>query len=159
MWMILFCIFNYQHFDSILSDIYPEDLLASRSGDNNKCVSYLDTKLIIKGDLLEVEVYHKVNEFNFPVVLYTFPEGNMPIIKVGHNIFAAQLIRFARISCLPAFISRAEMLYNIFSERGYKTDLLIKSCTKIFDQQEHNLIHKFGLFSSLQIPFHMGMIA
>ena len=43
-----------------------------------------------------VQVYnHKVDDFSFPVVLYIFPGGNVPI-KMGYNVCSSQLLRFAK---------------------------------------------------------------
>ena len=152
------CVFNFKHFDKILPEIYPVDLLACRSGDNNKCVNYLDVKIRIEdGGHYITEVYHKVDEFSFPVVLYTFPESNMPL-NTGLNIFAAQLIRFARISSdASAFISRAKGIFDIFKGRGYKNNLLVNSCIKSFSKNRF-LVFKFGCFSPRQMPSIIGML-
>ena len=36
------CVLNYKHLNSILCNIYPSDLIAERSGVNNKTDNYLD---------------------------------------------------------------------------------------------------------------------
>ena len=128
------------------------DLLANRSDNDEKCVNYLDVRISIKSSSgFTTEVYHKVDEFNFPVVLYTFPDSNLPI-KTGLNIFSAQLVRFARISSnVEAFRSRASSIFHTFHHRGYKSDHLISSCIKAFNKNR-SLLHKFGCYSPRQIP-------
>ena len=37
-------------------------------------------------------VYHKVDDFSFPVVLYTFPGNNVPV-KMGYNGFSSQICK------------------------------------------------------------------
>ena len=145
------------NFDTLLKDIYPHDLLASRSGNNNKNVNYLDTNISIHEGCCKVEVYHKVDEFNFPVVLYTFPSSNMPI-RIGYNVFEAQLLRFARISSsLPSFVSKAKSLYDIFKDRGYNQVQLLRSCMNPFIKNR-NMVYKFGLYSARQIPVEIGLV-
>ena len=72
------CIFNYKHFHTLISKIYPVDLVADRSGVYHKSVDYLDVKLEVCQDGLHSSVYHKVDAFSFDVVLFTFPESLLP---------------------------------------------------------------------------------
>ena len=86
-------IFNYLNFANLISNIYPVDLVMERSGDNNKLVNYLDIQINISQSSITTELYHKVNDFTFPVVMYTFPHGNMPE-DIGYNVFYRQLLRY-----------------------------------------------------------------
>ena len=50
-------------------------------------------------------VYHKLDDFSFPVILDTFP---------GDNVFSSQILRFARIcSVKDDFVERAEKVFSI----------------------------------------------
>ena len=56
-------------------------------------------------------VYHKVDDFSFPVILYTFPGINVPI-KMGYNVFSSLILRFVRIcSVKDDFVERAEKVF------------------------------------------------
>ena len=78
-------------------------------------------------------VYHKVDDFSFPVVLYNFPGRNVPI-KMGYNVFSSQLLRFARIcSVKDDFVECAENIFSIMLNKGYLADYLIRSCENVFD--------------------------
>ena len=56
-------------------------------------------------------VYHKVDDFRFPVVLYTFPCCNVPN-KMGYNVFSSQPLRFVRIcSVKDDFVECAEKVF------------------------------------------------
>ena len=58
---------NYKHFFlNLIKLIYPEDLIAERSGSNDKNIDYLDVRIHIGNDLRTC-VFHKVDDFNFPV--------------------------------------------------------------------------------------------
>ena len=67
------CIFNYKRLDKIIPSIYPDSLEANRCGLDNK--DYLDVKLKVTSTGLKTAVYHKVDDFNFPVTLLTSPEN------------------------------------------------------------------------------------
>ena len=55
---------------------------------------YLDVLVRVGQNGFSTSVYHKVDDFSFPVVLYTFSGSNVPI-KMGYNVFLSQLLRFA----------------------------------------------------------------
>ena len=112
-------IFNYLNFDNLISEIYPSDLAMERSGDNNKSINYLDIKINIGDSSLTTELYNKVDEFDFPVVMYTFPNSNIPV-DIGYNVFYSQLLRYSNIcSHLHYFISSANRIYVILVSRNY----------------------------------------
>ena len=85
-----------------------------RSGDDDKDICYLDARITIGADELTTEVYNKVDDFTFPVVMFTFPSGNIPI-QLGYDVFFGQIQIYAiyaqedldffmyRIKYLPPF--------------------------------------------------------
>ena len=81
---------NYRNFDHLIADIYPKDLIMERSGNDDKDVCYLDVRITIGSDGFATEVYNKVDEFTFPVVMFTFPSGNIPI-QLGYDVFFGQI--------------------------------------------------------------------
>ena len=106
-------------------------------------------------------VSHKVYDFSFPVVLYTFPGSNVPI-KMGYNVFSSQILRFTRIcSVKNDFVERPEKVFpimlNIMLNRGYLADCLIRSCENVF-RLRHHLLLKIGWFSCEQVPFAFEII-
>ena len=112
-------IFNYLNFANLISNIYPVDLVMERSGDNNKLVNYLDIQINISQSSITTDLYHKVNDFTFPVVMYTFPHGNMPE-DIGYNVFYGQLLRYSIIcSHLLSFIASCNKLYITLIDRSY----------------------------------------
>ena len=87
---------NYIHFGDLYKDIYPTGLLMERSGNNNKVVNYLDLRIEFDGKGgFTTQVYNKLDDFNFPVIQYTFASGNMPH-EVGHNVFFLRNIKIFR---------------------------------------------------------------
>ena len=136
-------IINFKNFASIVKDIYPSDLKVERSGNNNKIINYLDVTITISQDKVETTVYNKHKSFNFPVISYTFPSGNIPL-ELGLNIFYGQILRFCRIcSSLNNLIDKSGPLIVTFRERGYDKFKLKKYMRKVFNK--NNLfLFKFG---------------
>ena len=85
------CIFNYQHFDSLLMQIYLDDLIAERNGNNNKCVTYLDVSISAFQNGVHSSVYHKVDDFRSPFLKVIF----LPIWIVQFLQF--KFLRYLRI--------------------------------------------------------------
>ena len=144
------CVVNYKHFDSLLHKIYPADLLADRNGNDDKAVVYLDVNLIIDSDGLRTTVFHKVEDFDFPVVLLTFPDSAIPY-NMGINVFAGQVLRYCRIcSHLTDLIWRINKTLLVMSSRGYCIYKL-KTCTEKILSNHDDLLVKFGFFSARQL--------
>ena len=151
------CIFNYKHFDGLLAQIYPDDLIAERNGNNDKCVSYLDVNINVFHDGVHSSVYHKVDDFPFNVVLFTFPESLLPSF-MGSTIFAGQVLRYMRIcSHLSYVVHKVKITCQLFISRGYLLYDLRRNMEKLL-QKNFSLLLKFGLFSSRQLSVHCGMI-
>ena len=75
------CVVNYNVFDRQLHKIYPDSLIANKSGDDCTVAAHLDVLVIVEQNGFSTSVYHKVDNFIFPVVLYTFPGSNVPITR------------------------------------------------------------------------------
>ena len=144
------CFVNYKHFETIIHKIYPVDLAVDRSGDDNNTVDYLDVKLVIQDNELHTSVFHKVDNFNFPVILLTFPNSLIPL-KMGYNVYAGQVLRYMRIcSNLEDFINKTLSTTLLLIKRGYDKRELQFYLEK-FLSRHNSLLRKFGFFSSRQV--------
>ena len=136
-------IINYQKFINLIPQIYPVDLEVERSGNNNKVVCYLDVKIVITENGIHTKVYNKVEDFDFPVVTFTFPSGNIPIY-IGYNIFYGQVLRYSRICSLKEdFILKTASLFVTLNNRGYCERNLLGSFKKVFTK-DHFILFKYG---------------
>ena len=124
---------NYLNFGNLYKDIYPNGLLMERSGNDNKIVNYLDLRMELDGKGgRTTKVYNKLDDFNFPVIQYTFSSGNMPH-EIGHNVFFAEILRFSQLcSDKTDFIKLTTKLYETLTERGYQKQALIKKFRKAY---------------------------
>lgn len=136
-------IINYKTFNNRANEIYPVDLLLERNGDDEKNVSYLDVKIEIFDDEVITSLYNKVDDFDFTVVTFTFPDSNIPI-QLGYNVFFGQVLRYAKIySRRQDFIKKAAELLQIFTVRGYKHHILFKRFKRLLYKYNF-ILYKFG---------------
>ena len=142
-------IINYRKFNNRANEIYPADLLLERSGDNEKDVAYLDVRIKISDKGVVTSLYNKTDEFNFPVVNFTFPESNIPI-QLGYNVFYGQVLRYSTIiSDRREFIVKSSQLFFKLRRRGYRHHILSKSFKKIFNKNT-SILYKFGFKDSYE---------
>ena len=140
------CIVNYRHFEDLITKIYPHDLSADRNGSDNKSVDYLDVKLTINDSGVHTSVYHKVDDFSFPVILLTHPESLIPY-NMGLQVFAGQVLRYIHIcSDLKYVIEKVNKTKSVLIERGYRPSDLSRALEKMLSKHCY-LLMKFGIFS------------
>lgn len=141
-------ILNYRNFSDLIANIYPKDLIMERSGNNDKDVCYLDVRITIGSDEFATEVYNKVDEFSFPVVMFTFPSGNTPI-QLGYDVFYGQIQRYAIIcSKKSGFLYVSSKIFTTLYKRGYSRSRLIEKFKKVF-LKDPFIMYKYG-FPSVQ---------
>ena len=90
-----------------------------------------------------IKIYHKIDDFNFDVIIYPFPDSNISNF-VGHNTFSSQILRFGRVCTLfTDFSFRVICMYNKLESRGYEdiylTKYVFKFCCKYPD-----IVIKYG---------------
>ena len=127
----------------LVPQIYPGGLEVERNGANKKVVCYLDIKVMITEKGIQTKVYNKVDDFDFPVVTFTFASGNMPL-PIGYNIFFGQILRYSRIcSHKEEFMNKTASLYNTLVNHGYDERKLVGFFRKIFNKDQF-ILFKYG---------------
>ena len=115
--------------------------------------NYLDLTIKFDGNgSFTSTIYCKQNDFNFSVIRYTFPTGNMPQ-DIGHNVFFGQALRFAELcSEKNDFINLIKKLFRTLNERGYLGRPLQKKFLKMLTQNP-NFLSKFGFSDLCQMMY------
>ena len=86
----------------------------------------MDLYIRVIDDKFVTGIYHKVDDFNFEVINYPFPDSNIHS-SLGYTNFYSQLIRFHRLCNNKSdFLFRAELIFQKLINRGYKFNLLRK---------------------------------
>ena len=135
---------DYQYFGNLYPEIYPEGLMMERCGNDNRAVNYLDLTIVFDGKgSFTSTIYCKQNDFNFSVIRYTFPSGNMPL-EVGYNVFYGQVLRYAELcSEREDFMCLVQKLFKTLNERGYRASCLQRKFLNMLKQNPTFLL-KFG---------------
>ena len=127
-------VINYLGFGELSKKIYHEELLLEESDFGYHYDNFLDLSIRIHAERFIMGIYHKVDDFNFEVINFPFPESNIHS-KIGYNAFYSQLIRFFRLcNNTSDFCSRVKLLYSKLYGRGFSKRILtryfLKFCSR-----------------------------
>ena len=135
-------VLNYLSFGELSKRIYHEELILEESSFGYHYDHFLDLNIRIFGGKFIVGIYHKVDGFDFEVIIFPFPESNIHS-KVGYNCFYSQLIRFFRLcNNVTDFSIRVRMLYFKLSGRGYSGSILKRYFLKFCGRYPVDLKYK-----------------
>ena len=136
------CTINLQNFGDIAKDIYDNTLLLEGSTCSYKQDTFLDLYISVVDHKFITGIYHKVDDFNFEVISYPFPQSNV-YSMLGYSTYYSQLIRFFRLcNNINDFLFRAKFSYSKLVKRGYKHNLLLKYFKKFCSA--YNIEGKYG---------------
>lgn len=117
---------NFLGFGEIAKHIYHPSLILEESTSGYHYDTFLDLNIRVYKNKFIIGIYHKVDDFNFIVINFPFPESNIHS-KVGYNAFYSQLVRFFRLcNNVVDFIARVRLLYTKLFNRGYNEKTLSK---------------------------------
>ena len=87
------CTINLQNFGDIVKDIYDNTLLLEGSTCRYKQDTFLDLYIHVVDHKFITGIYHKVDDFNFEVIIYPFPQSNvhsmLDILLIIHKSYAS----------------------------------------------------------------------
>ena len=115
------CTVNFKYFGDI-AKLYITAHCCSKvvHAVTNRTPSWVFISVLLTG------IYHKVDDFNFEVINYPFPQSNIHSM-LGYTTFYSQLIRFFRLcNNINDFLFRAKLSYSKLAKRGYIHSLLFK---------------------------------
>ena len=136
------CTINLQNFGDIAKDIYDNTLLLESSTCSYNQDTFLDLYIRVVDHKCITGIYHKVDDFNFEVISYPFPQSNVHSM-LGYSTYYSQLIRFFRLcNNINDFLFRAKFSYSKLVKRGYKHKLLLKYVKRFCSA--YNIEGKYG---------------
>ena len=120
------CTVNSKYFGDIAKDIYDSTLLLEGSACGHKQDTFLDLYIRVVDGKFVTGIYHKVDDFNFEVINYPFPQSNI-YSMLGYITFYSQPIRFfRRCNNINDFLFQTKPGYSKLVKRGYMHSLLFK---------------------------------
>ena len=87
---------NGDTFETIKSDIYPNELILNKENESNNRATFLDIDIVITDKIFSTRLYDKRNDSSFQIVNFPFLCGNIPK-RQSYGVFTEQLIRFSRV--------------------------------------------------------------
>ena len=90
------CTVNLKDFDTISKDIYDNTLILEGSTCSYKRDNFLDLYIRVIDGKFVTGIYHKVDDFNFEVISYPFPDSNI------HSSFGLLYVLFTTNQVSPA---------------------------------------------------------
>ena len=124
---------NNPKFGDYLEVIYPAELEVKDTTYSTNLASYLDLQLEfdIQGKL-NLKLYDKRDDFNFPIVNFPFLSSNIPA-SPAYGVYVSQLIRYARASSgYRSFLHRGKLLTDKLLTQGYCKPRLFKTIKKFY---------------------------
>ena len=107
--------------------MYPSDLKVNDTSDDDGSVTFLGMR--IASDMMDgfdIKLFDKRKAFPFKVRNYPHLESNIPS-SICYGVYTGQLYRFHRICTdVNEFVKEAGCLAELFFERGYKKQRLLK---------------------------------
>ena len=89
-------VINYLSFGELAKRIYHDELILEESDFGYHYDNFLDLSIRIHSERFLMGIYHKVDDFNFEVISFPFPDSNIHS-NLGYNAFYSQLVRFFRL--------------------------------------------------------------
>ena len=106
--------------------------------------SYLDCYLYIDNGKPAIRLYHKRDDFNFPIVNFLFLSSCIPSAST-YGVYASQLIRNVRAcSNYQDFIERGKVLTTKLLSQGYQKAKLVATL-KMFYGRHHDLVNPYNV--------------
>ena len=138
-------VFNdYGLLDSVLSDIYPPEMIVNNTNISAHKCCYLDLNISIFQGKFRYTLYDKRKDYDFNVISYPFLDGNIPK-NLSYGVFASQLIRMAKVnSTLKGFKDCILQLVSKLVKQGFKLAALRNKFVKFY-KSRLNIWGKYGV--------------
>ena len=139
-------------FEEIISEIYPPEMVVSKTNISARKTNFLDLTISIYRGKFYVMLYDKRNDYSFEVINYPFLDGNIPKNQ-SYGVFISQLVRFARInSNFSKFISDCKNLVSKLIRQSFDPAALRRKF-QIFVDKYFDIWGKFGQYLSADLVF------
>jgi hypothetical protein len=147
---------NNSRFGDFVDRIYPIEHEIKDTTDTDTSASWLDLHLEIDSNgRLRTKLYDKRDDFNFPIVKFSFICSNIPAAP-AYGVYISQLMRY----------STACGSYRDFLDRGLLLTMKLlnyllaklKSSLRKFYGRHHDLVDHYGIFVSQMTTdmFHLS---
>ena len=128
------------YFEQMVGQIYPTELQLNKANSSDTEAPFLDLNLSITNGTVSSKIYDKRDDFNFEIVNFPFPDGDVPH-SPSYGVYISQLIRFAIVcSNVGDFNNRNLFLTAELLKQGYRYHKI-----SIFYHRHSELIVKYNI--------------
>jgi hypothetical protein len=149
---------NYSRFGDFVDRSYPIELEIKDTTETYMSASYLDLHLEVDSEgRLRTKLYDKRDDFNFPIVNFTFICSNIPATP-AHGVYISQLIRYSRAcGSYQDFLDRGLLQTRKLLNQGFLL-VKLKSSLRKFYGRHHDLVDRCGITVSQMTTdiFHLS---
>ena len=149
---------NNSGFGDFVDRIYPIELEIKDTTHTDTSASYLDLHLEIDSEgRLTTKLYDKKDDFNFPIVNFSFICSNIPAAP-AYGVYISQSIRYSRAcGSYQDFLDRGLLLTKKLLNQGFLI-IKLKSSIRKFYRRHHDLVDRYGISVSQMTTdmFHLS---
>ena len=88
---------------SVISDIYPKELILVPDESDGLAAPFLDLQLVVKNGVVSTSIFDKRDAFDFQIINFPTLTGNIPI-KSSYGLFICEAVRFMDGSVRERFV-------------------------------------------------------
>ena len=108
------------YYEQMVGQIYPTELQLNKANSSDTEAPFLDLSLSITNGIISSKIYDKWDYFNFEIVNFPFPDGDVPR-SPSYGVYISLLIRFARVcSIVDDFSNENLFLTAKLLKQGYR---------------------------------------
>jgi hypothetical protein len=138
---------NNSRFGDFVDRIYHIELEIKETTNTDRFASYLE---IDSEGRLRTKLYNKRDDFNFPIVNFSFICSNIPAAP-AYRVYIFQLIRYSRAcGSYQDFLDRGLLLTRKLLNQRFLLVKLKSSIQKFYDRH-HDLVDRYGISVSQMI--------
>ena len=139
------------YFEHMVGQIYPTELQLNKANSSDTEAPFLDLNLSITNGIVSSKIYDKRDDFNFEIVNFPFPDGDVPR-SPSYGVYISQLIRFTRVcSNVNDFNNRNLFLTAKLLKQGYRYHKIRKVFSKFYYRHSELIVkYNIGLKTLLQ---------
>jgi hypothetical protein len=128
---------------SVMTDIYPKELILVPDDSDGLAAPFLDLQLVVKNGVVSSSIFDKRDAFDFQIINFPTLTGNIPI-KSSYGVFICEAVRYARAcTYFEDFKTRIILLINKLKKQHF-LDKLLKQTYLKFCNSHILLVQKYG---------------
>ena len=138
------------YFEQMVGQIYPTEFQLNKANSSDTEAPFLDLNLSITNGIVSTKIYDKRDDFNFEMVNFPFPDGDVPR-SLSYGVYISQLIRFARVCSNIDDFNNRNLFLTMLLKQGYRYYKIRNAFSKFYHRHSELIVkYNIGLKTPLQ---------